>query len=444
MKLTNSPPSDPRPPLRLYKLVALVGVIAFLWFGTASAQKATIRVIGDSNKKNSCIECHSRMDGPLSEPVKLSKGDVHDARGLSCVDCHRGDASKDDMAAAMDRSKGFIGKPKPAEIPALCGRCHSNAEFMKTFNPSLRVDQEREYETSVHGQRLKNGDANVATCVSCHGNHGVRAINDPLSKVFATNVAETCGSCHGNADYMKSYDIPHDQYDKYKTSVHAKALYDKQDLSAPTCNDCHGNHGAAPPGLASVANVCGQCHVRQATLFQGTTHKVVFGFMKAGECVQCHSNHGISQPTDELLGVGEKSVCTQCHGKGDSGFAAAEQMRAQIDQMSASLVHATEILNRAERAGMEVSKPRFDLNEAKDVLTQGRVLVHSFSPEELDKIIAPGLAVASKSYDAGGAALAELSFRRKGLAGSLVFILFLAALIYLKVREIEGRGEAPQ
>lgn len=434
MKLTNNPPANSRSRIRSYALIpVLIPLLALLLFVTASAQK-----------KNSCVECHSSMDGALLEPVTLSKGDVHDSRGLSCVDCHRGDASKDDMALAMDRRKGFIGKPKPAEIPAMCGRCHSNAEFMKTFNPRLRVDQESEYSTSVHGTLLKGGDSKVATCVSCHGNHGVRAINDPLSKVYALNVAETCGSCHANAEHMKSYNIPHDQFDKYKTSVHAKALYDKQDLSAPTCNDCHGNHGAAPPGLASVANVCGQCHVRQATLFQSNTHKTVFGLMQVGECVQCHSNHGIVPPTDEMLGVGEKSACTQCHGKGDSGYAAAEKMKERIDQLSASLSRATEILNRAERAGMEVSKPRFELNEAKDTLTQGRVLVHTFSPDELDKVLAPGIEVSNKSYAAGGAALAELSFRRKGLAGSLVFILLLAGLIYLKVRELERRGVDPQ
>jgi len=366
---------------------------------------------------------------------------VHDARGLSCVDCHQGDASQDDMLAAMDRRKGFVGKPKPAEIPGLCARCHSNATFMKTFNPQIRVDQAQEYATSVHGKLLKEGDQKVATCVSCHGNHGVRAISDPLSKVYALNVAETCGSCHGNADYMKSYGIPHDQHDKYKTSVHARALYEKQDLSAPTCNDCHGNHGAAPPGLTSVANVCGQCHVRQAGLFQSNPHKTVFSLMQVGECVQCHSNHGIVPPSDEMLGVGEKSACIQCHGKGDSGYAAAEQMRAKIDEISASISRATEILNRAERAGMEISKPRFELSDAKDALTQSRVLVHSFSTAELDKVINSGLDVSKKSYDAGEAALGELSFRRKGLAGSLFFILLLAALIYLKVREIERRAQ---
>jgi nitrate/TMAO reductase-like tetraheme cytochrome c subunit len=410
---------------RAFKLAPL---IALFLFATVSAQK-----------KNSCVECHSQMEGALSDPVRLSKGDVHEARGLSCVDCHRGDATTDDMAAAMDRRKGFIGKPKPAELPAFCGKCHSNAEFMKTFNPGLRVDQEREYSTSVHGKLLKGGDLKVATCVSCHGDHGIRAIRDPLSKVYSLNVAETCGSCHANGEYMKSYNIPHDQFDKYKTSVHAKALYEKQDLSAPTCNDCHGNHGAAPPGLASVANVCGQCHVRQASLFKSNPHKTVFALMQVGECIQCHSNHGITPPSDEMLGVGEKSACTHCHGKGDSGYAAAEKMKARMDEMSASINNSNDILNRAERAGMEVSKPRFELNEAKDALTQARVMVHTFSTDELDKVINPGLDISTKGYNAGRAALDELSFRRKGLAGSLFFILLFAALIYLKVREVEKK-----
>jgi predicted CXXCH cytochrome family protein len=418
-----------------HRFAALLVAAALMLFSfeTASAQK-----------KDSCIECHSGMEGALSEPVQLMKGDLHGARGLSCADCHRGDASQDDMSAAMDRRKGFIGKPKPADVPAFCGRCHSNADFMKTYNPGIRIDQEREYSTSVHGKLLKKGDQNVATCASCHGAHGIRAVNDPVSKVYALNVAETCSKCHANADYMKGFGIPHDQYDKYKASVHAKALYERQDLSAPTCNDCHGNHGAAPPGLASVANVCGQCHVRQSALFQSNSHKTVFDLMEVGECVQCHSNHAISPPGDEMLGVGEKSACTYCHGKGDSGYEAAGKMRARIDEMAASITRSTEILNRAERAGMEVSKAKFDLNEAKDALTHSRVLVHTFSTTEVDKVIDPGLDVSLKGYNAGVAALAELSFRRKGLATSLFFILFLAALIYLKVREVESRQRATE
>ena len=59
------------------------------------------------------------------------------------------------------------------------------------------------------------------------------------------------------------------QFADYQKSVHYAALTKGNDLSAPTCNDCHGNHGAAPPGVGSVANVCGTCHAVFAQKFAG-------------------------------------------------------------------------------------------------------------------------------------------------------------------------------
>jgi predicted CXXCH cytochrome family protein len=396
--------------------------------------------LAPAQKKSSCIECHAKLeDTRLSAPAKLFDNDIHRGRGLSCNDCHGGDPNADTKEAAKDPRKGYLGKPKTLDIPAYCGKCHSDANLMKRFNPSLRVDQEREYYTSVHGKVLKGGDTRAATCISCHSVHGIRAITDPLSSVYPSNVAETCSKCHASADYMRGFGIPNDQFDKYKKSVHAKALYEKQDLSAPTCNDCHGNHGATPPGIASVANVCGTCHGRQAELFQVSPHKAAFDQRQFGECIKCHSNHFISKPGDEMLGTGEKSLCITCHTAGDKGFVAAGQMRGRIDELIASVEKSTEILTRAERAGMEVSRPKFEMKEATDALTHARVLIHSSSAAEVDKVAAPGLAASAKGYQAGLGALAERTFRRKGLAVSLVFILFLAALVYLKVRQIERR-----
>lgn len=418
--------SGKRSSKRLRAFLVMMGVM--LSIGVVSAQK-----------KDSCVDCHGQMEGEVAEPVQLLKNDVHGRRGLSCADCHRGNPNADDMLGAMSRQSGFIGRPKPKDIPSLCGSCHSNADRMKTFAPSLRVDQEQEYRTSVHGKQLNSGNQRVATCISCHGNHGIRPVNDPLSSVYALNVAETCSKCHSNAEYMRGFKVPSDQYFKYKTSVHAKALYERQDLSAPTCNDCHGNHGAAPPGITSVANVCGQCHARQSSLFAASPHKAAFDAMELGECIKCHSNHDILTPGDKMIGVRPGSLCIECHAQGDLGYQAAEKMRAGIDELAAGIVRAIEILGQAERAGMEVSRPKFELNEATDGLTHARVLIHAFSSEEIDKVIGPGLASANRGYEAGEAALAERSYRRKGLATSLFFILFLAVLVYLKIRQIENR-----
>jgi predicted CXXCH cytochrome family protein len=411
--------------------VAICLLIILALFGVASAQK-----------KNSCLECHIKLEGKIGDPARRINTDIHLSRGLACNDCHGGDPNADDKNAAKDPRKGFIGKPKTTDIPAFCGKCHSDANLMKKFNPSLRVDQEREYATSVHGKLLKTGDLKVATCISCHGVHGIRAVNDPLSSVYAANVAETCSKCHADASYMQSYKIPTDQYAKYKTSVHAKALYERQDLSAPTCNDCHGNHGATPPGIASVANVCGQCHARQAELFQASPHKAPFDKMQLGECLRCHSNHDIAKPSDQMIGTGQQSLCITCHKPEDKGYVAAGQMRAKLDELLQSVDRSTEILNRAERAGMEVSRPKFELREAIDGVTHARVLIHTSSLSEVEKVIGPGLEVSKKGYQAGVDALAERRFRREGLVVSLVFILFLAGLVYLKVREIERRQAA--
>ena len=395
-----------------------------------------------AQQKNSCVECHINLPGEIGDPARSIKNDIHLSRGLSCNDCHGGDPTKDDKVAAKNPAMGYLGRPRTTDIPAFCGKCHNDANFMKRFNPALRVDQEKEYSTSVHGQLLKTGNEKVATCISCHGVHGIRAVSDALSSVYPSNVAETCAKCHSEAARMAEFKIPTDQYTKYKTSVHAKALYDRQDLTAPTCNDCHGNHGAAPPGIASVANVCGQCHARQAELFQASVHKVAFDNKGFGECIKCHSNHDIAAPTDELIGTGEKSVCISCHKPGEKGFVVAGQMRSTIDELMGRIKKSEEILDRAERAGMEVSRPKFDLREAIDGVTHARVLIHTSSPTEVDKVIAPAVAVTTKTYQAGVDALAELNYRRKGLVVSLFFILFLAVLVYLKLRQIERRQPA--
>lgn len=394
-----------------------------------------------AQNSNSCIECHSKLEGQFGEPARLFENDIHRARGLACNDCHGGNPNNHDKKGAKDPMWGYVGKPTNQQIPAFCGKCHSDAAFMKKFNPSLRVDQVQEYYTSVHGTKLQSGDQKVATCISCHNVHGIRPPSDPLSSVYPTNVAETCSKCHSDGERMNSYGIAHDQYQKYKTSVHARALYEKHDLSAPTCNDCHGNHGAVPPGIESVANVCGQCHGRQAELFQKSPHKEPFLKLQKGECLKCHSNHDIQQPSDAMAGVGQGSACTSCH-KNDAGFTAAEKIGSGLTGLSSRIDAAKEILHLAEKAGMEVSRPKFELGEASDGLTQARVLIHTASADEVAAAVAPAMTAADKGVKAGEDAFGELGYRRKGLGVSLVFILFLALLVYLKIRQIESKPAA--
>ena len=157
--------------------------------------------------KQSCIVCHSTLDGPLAAPIKVIESDIHFQAGLGCADCHGGDPHDDSMDA-MSPKKGFRGAPKKAQIPEFCGRCHSDATYMRHFNPKVRTDEQSEYVTSVHGKRLKQGDQKVATCVDCHSVHDIQAVSDTRSPVYPTNVAATCSRCHSDTEKMKEYKIP--------------------------------------------------------------------------------------------------------------------------------------------------------------------------------------------------------------------------------------------
>ena len=389
--------------------------------------------------ESSCVGCHGQLD---SEMAARAAEDIHFQKGLSCHDCHGGNPATglDDPAPAHDVKKGWTGKPSRLQIPALCARCHSDAEMMKRFDPRMRVDQLSEYRTSVHGKKNAAGDSRPAVCVDCHGVHGIRAVSDPRSSVHPANLAGTCARCHASAEVMKPYGLPTNQYESYRTSVHAKALHEKGDLSAPTCNDCHGSHGAVPPGVGAVANVCGSCHNREASLFRETEAKRKLDLSLCIQCMVCHDNHAVQPPKPEMLGVGPQSSCISCHSPGDPEYAAAEEMDRAAGRLRQSLAGARDVLDRAEKAGMEVSSDRFALQKAQDKLVEVRVLVHSFDKERFLTTAQDGTVVAEEGIAAGRRAFHELRNRRLGLGVSLIVIVAVIVGLFLKLRQIEARG----
>ena len=140
---------------------------------------------------------------------------------------------------------------------------------------------------------------------------------------------------------MKPYGIPTDQIAKYKESVHAAALFDKKDMSAPTCNSCHGNHGAVPPEVKSIASVCRQCHPSTGELFAKSPHKKAFDDMGQSECEACHGNHKIVPPTDgHARAPRTRSVCLQCHDKGSKGYAAPPRTAGRCSTASTPRIKA--------------------------------------------------------------------------------------------------------
>lgn len=391
--------------------------------------------------QNTCVDCHSLLEQPLRVSEETFAQDIHAQKGLTCASCHGGDPTRAD-ADAMAKSAGFKGKIERSQVPALCGSCHSDAAFMRKYNPSLRTDQLGQYKTSVHGKLFAKGDKNVAVCTDCHGVHDLRPASDSRSNVHPLNIAQTCSRCHADAARMKAYKIPTDQFEKYNSSVHHEAMTARGDLSAPTCTTCHGNHGAAPPGVDSVQNVCSTCHVFQTQMYEKSSHMAAFKSAGLPGCVVCHSNHGITHPTDAKLGAGPQAVCMQCHTPGDSCDQARAKILESLSKLDKAVKDSDKLLSVAESSGMEVSQARLDEDQARDALTKARVTIHSFREDLIDQDVQDGLKLAAKNLQAGQSALAERDFRRRGLGVAVLLIALTVIGLYLYIRQSER--EAPK
>lgn len=367
--------------------------------------------------------------------------DVHANAGISCADCHGGDPTleivDEDYDPAKESSTGFVGAPSVRDIPDFCGKCHADAAFMQRYNPNLAVDQLAQYWTSGHGKKLREGATDVAECVSCHGSHGMLAAGDPRAPVYPTRTADTCGSCHADPEHMAPYDLPTDQLALYRESVHGTALYQDGDLSAPTCNTCHGNHGASPPGLSSVSLVCGNCHAIQRRFFAESPHRQAFADLGEAECETCHGNHEVQPVTDDLLGVSEGQICGDCHFDDEEAYAIAKTLRHDIEDLKARIAQARTTVEGAAVAGMEVSEAELILIDANQALVQARNTVHAVSVDALREQTDEGRRLADQALEIGVAALGELQFRQRGLAVSVFFILLIVIGLYLKIQQIE-------
>jgi hypothetical protein len=410
--------------------IAIWTVVALLAASRARADAPLQAVQG------TCVDCHSALDGNLKVTGEQYAQDVHAQKGVTCAGCHGGDPTS---IEAMDKKKGFKGHIDRKQIPELCAKCHADGAYMRQYNPSLRTDQMAQYKTSVHGKRFAGGDSKVAVCIDCHGVHGIRPASDTRSKVHPLNIADTCSRCHNDGKYMQPYKIKHDQFAGYSTSVHHEALTKRGDLSAPTCTTCHGNHGAAPPGVASVVHVCSTCHVFQAQLFDASPHKAAFDAAGMPGCVTCHSNHRIVHPDDSMVGTGPQAICTTCHTQGDAGFVVAGNFQQQLAALQSAIGRSDEVLTRAERSGMEVGEAQLELTSARDQLTKARVTLHSFTPKKFEEDIKLGQVTAEKTRLAGEKALRERDYRRAGLGISLITILAMLVGLKLYIGQIERK-----
>jgi predicted CXXCH cytochrome family protein len=370
----------------------------------------------------------------LSQSVHARLAVSGKERLVQCTTCH----STHGIVGVKNRNSPV----HPLRVTSTCASCHSNPAFMRNYNPGLPVDQLVKYRTSVHGIRNAHGDSNAAECASCHGSHDVRSAHDVKSRIYPTNLPATCATCHSDSVRMKPYGIPTDQFELFAKSVHGIALLEKQDPGAPACNDCHGNHGAAPPGVQSVSQVCGTCHALNAELFSRSPHKKAFDRQNLPECETCHGNHSIIAATDKLLGAESPAVCVQCHSSHEytTGYVAARTMRAIVDSLVSFEELARTLVDEAEQKGMEVSDQKFRLRSVRQARLESRTTIHAFDENRLREVAGGGIETAHSIAAHAQEAIDEYYFRRIGLGVSTLIITLLVIGLYLYIKKIESPG----
>ena len=83
------------------KMIWLLVTILMLLLPGLAAAAGTEEIV--------CIQCHTKLPGKYSEPVKLWQGSIHAENGIACDSCHGGDPK--DSVNAMKPARGFLGVP---------------------------------------------------------------------------------------------------------------------------------------------------------------------------------------------------------------------------------------------------------------------------------------------------------------------------------------------
>jgi hypothetical protein len=374
----------------------------------------------------SCLNCHTNELHQFS-------ASVHGQAGLGCVDCHGGNPNAtDEMAHATENFKRPDNKRAIAEM---CASCHSDVRRMNPYG--LPTDQLDRYKTSKHGEQLfEHNDQHVAVCTDCHGVHDILKVRAPQARTHPANIPQTCGRCHADEKLMAQYKLPADVVAQYKTSYHAHLLLDKNDLSAPTCVTCHGNHGATPPGTRQVGQVCGKCHGRQRELFEKSPHAELAAAGLFNECVSCHGNHGIQKASVELYA----KACVQCHANDPKELGVRDAVASLIRGAQTDYDRAETRVHEATVRGLATDDEQLLLQEAKTQVTQLEALQHTLAPDQLGPVAKRSQEIVNQAQlDVAGLEQVE-RWKRLALTPIWVFLALMGVLFWLKRRQVEKRG----
>jgi len=389
--------------------------------------------------ENSCLECHRGLGGKYLDIANQWEGSIHAAQDVTCADCHGGDPGANEKVAAKSTEAGYIGVPDRTAIPSLCASCHADPEEMLLYG--LPADQLREYQKSVHGQLLAQGDENVATCFDCHGGHATQAIDNPKSRVYPRNQPVTCAACHADQERMKPYGVATDQYDLYQKSVHGRALMIHGNTEAPSCPTCHGSHGASLPGYSEVLDVCGQCHSASEEYYLTGGHRR--GRQEGSEtprCTTCHGRYDVELASLDLFVGDEPRHCDSCHSSDSLEGRAVDEIYQILAGASQALQTTREALSEAQTLGMGLNEEEARLDEARARLAEAAAVQHTVQLETVKEKTDEVESISVEVQEAVEKAIARREQERLLPGGITAVVLALGGVVLVVLRRRRARG----
>ena len=308
--------------------------------------------------------------------------------------------------------------------------------MMRQYN--LRTDQLAEYRTSRHGTLLfgKN-DTRVAVCTSCHGKHDIRRRSDPDSTVYRTNVPRMCGKCHADPEYMKPYGIPIDQMEHFENGIHGRILSGKvrgeNPTLAPNCATCHGVHGAIPPGIGEVANVCGNFHAVVAGYFRESVHYAAAQEVGEPKCITCHGNHSNRRPTIKVFSGTGPGECGSCHERGSKALEFAENVQVLLGALEEGIRETHQELDEATASGRNVDRLKSAYETARNKLTEVEPVFHTFSIDRILPLVHESESYLREAREEIRNFREERRQRRSVALYSVTMLVLIAALLGIRL-----------
>ena len=390
----------------------------------------------EARAEEACGICHPNVKTEYRESIH--------AKVLGCTACHGGDPAAEEMEAAHATAKGYIGTPSRKDIPGLCAKCHADPNRMKAFG--LATDQYAQYQTSGHGMRLAQGDSRTAVCTDCHGTHRILSRQEPTSPISRRNIPATCGRCHSDRALMTEYQLPADQVEKFRNSVHGVALFDEEHPGAPTCATCHGAHGAVAPQAGSINSVCGHCHARTRGYFNESPHRKAADDGKMSECISCHGYHDTVHPDRTLF----DTACPSCHAADSPPFAIAQKLKTLLSQTEDAVATAGGEIAEAAKVSPTVARYRPRLQQSWAYFMEALPVQHSLAVDRVTDLTRAARFISDEVRGAVHGVEQENRLRYLWLAVAWVAILFTVAVTYRyrterrRQREQHGTGTKQQ